>query len=214
MLISCPFFSFPAFVRIFFRYIDTAPACLYNDVMKERKYKEDWVNETRFDDRGKEKRVPVYRGPVFGLAPDCDKKSLLLRALLPWLGCLILLVLFFWLDFPGTRILYVFLPAALALFPCFYWAVGLWALFRAPDRMTRLQKENSIGRILRSAVGCTVFSFAALPGEVIFLLSGGDASREYPGSLILLGAAILALGAANMFRTVHSRLSKEDNIQS
>ena len=189
MLISCPFFSFPAFVRIFFRYIDTAPACLYNDVMKERKYKEDWVNETRFDDRGKEKRVPVYRGPVFGLAPDCDKKSLLLRALFPWLGCLILLVLFFWLDFPGTRILYVFLPAALALFPCFYWAAGLWALFRAPDRMTRLQKENSIG-------------------------SGGDASREYPGLLILLGAAILALGAANMFRTVHSHLSKEDNIQS
>ena len=30
--------------------------------MKERKYKEDWVNETRFDEKtGREKRVPVYR---------------------------------------------------------------------------------------------------------------------------------------------------------
>ena len=34
--------------------------------MKERKFKQDWVTETRTDEKtGKEKRVPVYRGPLF-----------------------------------------------------------------------------------------------------------------------------------------------------
>ena len=177
--------------------------------MKERRYKEDWVNETRFDEQGKEKRIPVYRGSLFALPPGQEKRKLIQAALLPWIGYLALLILYFRLDFPGARVLYVFLPAALALFPCLYWAMGLWALYRAPDRMTRLQKENGIGRILRSAAGCAIFSCAALVGEVIFLLSGGDAAREWPGLLLLLAAGVLALGTVKYFRTVHSQLSEK-----
>jgi hypothetical protein len=44
--------------------------------MKERKYKEDWVNETRFDEKGREKRVPVYRGEWFRLSPEQAKRKL------------------------------------------------------------------------------------------------------------------------------------------
>ena len=177
--------------------------------MKERKYKEDWVNETRFDERGKEKRVPVYRGSFFSLQPGDRKRSLFLSALLPWIVYLALLILYFRLDFPGTRVVYVFLPAALGLFPCLYWAMGIWGLYRAPEKMTRLQKENGIGRVLRSAVGCAVFASAALVGESVFLLSGGNFSREWPGMLILLLADILALGTVKVFRSVHARLSEE-----
>ena len=116
--------------------------------MKERKYKEDWVNETRFDARGKEKRVPVYRGPLFSLPSGQEKRKLLLSALLPWAVYLVLLLLYFRLDFPGARVLYVFLPAALGLFPCVYWAMGIWGVYRAPAERKRHRPRTPLRRRL------------------------------------------------------------------
>ena len=55
--------------------------------MKERKYKEDWYNQTSFDEKtGKEKRTPVYRGDWFRLSGGQTGRSLLPEALLPWIG--------------------------------------------------------------------------------------------------------------------------------
>ena len=178
--------------------------------MKERKYKEDWINEVRFDEKtGKEKRVPVYRGSWFEAGAGEEKKALVLYALPPWIAFLALVLLFFKLDFPGSRTLYVFLPAGLSLFPCLYWAMGVWGLFRAPKKMTRLQKETGIGRVLRSAAACLILCCAALIGEVVFLLAGGDAAREWPGALMLFAAAVLAFGTVNRFRNADRHLSEE-----
>ena len=179
-------------------------------IMKERKYKEDWVSEIRLDEKtGREKRVPVYRGSWFTAGGGQKKRELLLRSLLPWSGFLALLLLYFYLNYPGSRILYIFLPAALSLFPCLYWAMGVWGLFRAPDRMTRVQKETGIGRVLRSSAACVILCCAALIGEVIFLFAGRDVAREWPGALMLLAAAVLAFGTAAYFRNVSRRLSEE-----
>ena len=182
--------------------------------MKERKYKEDWVNETRIDDQGREKRIPVYRGSLFALPSGQEKKKLLLSALLPWIAFLALLILYFRLDFPGARVMYVFLPAALSLFPCLYWAMGIWGLFRAPEQMTRVQKETGIGRVLRSAAGCAVFSCASLAGEAVFLISGGDAAREWPGMLMLAACAASAVFTVSFFRSVHNRISERRSEES
>ena len=82
--------------------------------MKERKYKEDWINETRLNEKtGRPVVVPVYRGPWFEREAAVGKPAALLRAGLPLLAFLVLLVLYFQLDFPGATTLYVFLPAAL-----------------------------------------------------------------------------------------------------
>ena len=180
--------------------------------MKERKYKEDWINETQVDEKGKEKTVPVYRGALFALPPGQTKQRLVLYALLPWAGYLLLLILYFRLNFPGSRILYIFLPAGLSLFPCVYWIMGIWELFRAPQKMTRIRKETGIGRILRSAAACMVLACAALLGETVFLLSGGDAAREWPGTLMLAACAALAACAVGIFRSVHSRLSETRSV--
>lgn len=178
--------------------------------MKERKYKEDWVNETRFDDQsGKETRTPVYRGPWFQGLSGRERKRLLSLAFFPWLAYAALLVLYFRLNFPGATVLYVFLPAALGLFPALYWLLGIRSLMKAPEKQTRLQKENSIGRILRSAAGCMISACAALIGDLVLLLGGGDAAREWPGMLMLLGAAVLSFGVMNSFRDINRRLSEE-----
>ena len=179
-------------------------------IVKERKYKEDWVSETRLDGKtGREKQGPVYRGSWFTAGGGQKKKELLLRSLLPWSGFLALLLLYFFLNYPGSRILYIFLPAALSLFPCLYWAMGVWGIFRAPDKMTRVQKETGIGRVLRSSAACVILCCAALIGEIIFLFTGSDAAREWPGALMLLAAAALAFVTAAYFRNVIRSLSEE-----
>ena len=168
--------------------------------MKERKYKEDWINETRFDENGREKRVPVYRGDWYHLSAEQSRRKLILEALLPWIGYVALILAYYKLNFPGATVLYVFLPAGLSLFPALYWILGTAGLLRTDEKMTRLQKENGIGRILRSAAGCMICSFAALLGDIVFLLAGSRAGEEWPGTLMLLLAAVLSCGTVSCFR--------------
>ena len=182
--------------------------------MKERKYKEDWVNETRLEEEtGKEIRVPVYRGPAFQRVKGQGRRSMLLWAFLPWLFYVILILLYFRLFFPGSTVLYVFLPAALSLFPAFYWGLGLWGLLRSGgkkekhrDRMTRLEKENGVGRVLRSSAGCVIFMAAALVGDLVFFCTSGQAAREGPGAAMLLAAMGLAAGTVNYFRKLNREM--------
>jgi hypothetical protein len=75
--------------------------------------------------------------------------------------------------------------------------------------MTRVQKETGIGRVLRSSAACLILSCAALIGELVFLLAGGDAAREWPGLLMLAAAAVLAFGTVSQFRNAYRRLSEE-----
>ena len=180
--------------------------------MKERKYKDDWVNETRLNEKtGRPKVVPVYRGPWFERKEGAGKNTLLLYAGLPLLGVLILLLLYLRLGFPGVTTLYVFLPAALALFPALYWLLGIWGIFRSPERMTRLQKENGIGRVLRSSAACMILTGCAVIGDIILLLSGGKTGPEWPGSLMLAGACTVSIFAFRYFRAVYNTLSEKEN---
>ena len=78
--------------------------------------------------------------------------------------------------------------------------MGIAGLYRAPDKMTRLQKENGLGRILRSSAGCAIFTFAALLGDCVFLLAGSRAREEWPGTLMLLLAAALSCFTVRRFR--------------
>ena len=87
-------------------------------------------------------------------------------------------------------------------------------MLRAPGKMTRLQKETGIGRVLRSSAACAAFSCASLLGEAIFLFSGGNTAREWPGMLMLLASAVLAFGTVRIFRSLNQLLSEERSIPS
>lgn len=188
--------------------------------MKEKKYKEDWVNESRLDDcTGKETRVPVYQGPRFRGMDDREKKSILLWSIFPWIFFLALIILYFRLFFPGSTVLYVFLPAALSLFPALYWAIGIMKLFRifrkkgeyaCPGYITRLDRVTGPERILRSSAGCMICAFAAFLGDAVFMITGSQATREWPGAAMLLAASGTALGTMNYFRKVNAKLERQD----
>ena|GEM_PF-2143728 len=177
--------------------------------MKERKYKDDYRNELRLDPvTGREKVVPVYHGKYF----ETPVAEVIRRqgpfAMLSGFLFLGLMLAYYLIDFPGTKVLYVFIPSAFCLFPVFYWIIGGYACWKTPDRMTRLQKENGSGRVLRSSAGCAVFIVITLICDLIFLLFRHGPAREWIGFLILAAAGVTAFLTARAYRDLYNSIQE------
>ena len=54
---------------------------------------------------------------------------------------------------------------------------------------------------------------ASLIGDFVFLCVSGQASREWPGTVMILAALAFALGAMNHFRTVNRELERGKTVQ-
>ena len=162
--------------------------------MKERKYKNDWINERRLDPKtGREKTVPVYKGTYYRTEkPEDVRKQAVVSGVLTLL-LLALLFIYFRLDYPGTRTMYVFLPASLSLFPCLYGLMGCFSSFFGPAKMTRTDRETGAGRVLRSAAGCAIFLGIACLGDLLFLLFFQAPEPERIGILFLIASFLVAL---------------------
>ncbi len=162
--------------------------------MKERRFINDWVNEVRLNEKtGRDRRVPVYTGIWY--KAETKGGSLAARRGTYWIlfaVCFVSAVLFFIADDAATRSLPVFLPAAAALFPLFYWALGVIGVFRLKERFTRVQREKSYGRILHSSIGCMICLGIAFVGNMGRILANGPAQGDIIGSAMLLCAAAAA----------------------
>lgn len=178
--------------------------------MKERKFINDWVNEVRLDEKtGRDRRVPVYTGIWY----EADAKGGGLAARrgaywIPLAACFALTILFFVTDDAATRSLPVFLPAAAALFPLFYWTLGVIGVFRLKERFTRVQREKSYGRILHSSIGCMICLGIAFAGNMGRILANGPAPGDIAGSAMLLCAAAAAFLAFRQQRIMEGYIKK------
>ena len=174
--------------------------------MKERRYKEDYGLETYFDDKGREKRRPVYRGKWYRLdKSDADFKK---RALLPFIFCAATYLIYMKMNTPSGRCMYVLPLAACALIPLIYWAMGVVTLWRNPPAMTRLQKETGPCRVLRSAAGCGILLAMACIGDIIFVLASPIARQdgELKGLVTLAVSAACGLGGFIRAKEVFNRI--------
>ena len=154
--------------------------------MKERKYKEDYKLITRIDpDTGREKRVAEYVGKYYRIPMEA---AALKRFMLACIGLFALsfltLAVYIMLNSPSSYCMYVMPIAAIALFPLLYWGMGLYSMWRAPEKMTSVQKETGVGRVLRSALGCI--------GDIVFLCLGGDFAGEWLALLMMAASAVSA----------------------
>lgn len=177
--------------------------------MKERKYKEDYSLRSFINEKGKEKREAVYQGDYFRFENgEKERKKLLIWAAGSALIFFLLYFAYMKMNTPGGRCMYVMPIAACALIPFVYWCRGLYALLRAPERMIRLQKENSTGRILRSCIGCALLLFMACLGDILFMIISlkNRAGEEVPGFALLCCAAVIALGTFLRIRESERRL--------
>ena len=178
--------------------------------MKERRFRNDWINEVRLDEKtGRDQRVPVYQGAWFRLAPEGRALASKGRIWAPALACGLLLILFFLADDAATRSLPVFLPAAAALFPLLYWMMGAWTSLRTKERFTRLQREKGFGRVLRSSMGCFVFLCIACAADLVRILSGGGTMAGWAGLALLAGAALSAFLAFQRQRKIERHIIEE-----
>lgn len=177
--------------------------------MKERKYKEDYGIESYIDDRGREKRRAVYKGEWFSLA-DADKKQCRTLPVVSFVIFAAAFLLYIKLSTPSTACMYVLPIASCSLIPLLYWAMGAYSALRSPEKMTRLQKENGIGRVLRSALGCAVCTGMACIGDLCYMLFSlkSGAARELPGFALLAIAAAAAFGCFRYARDAFNRIRK------
>jgi len=178
--------------------------------LKERKYKEDYGFETYFDDKGHEKRRAVYRGEWYSM--DAQDEKMKISVLIPFALCAIAYLIYMKFNTPSGRCMYVLPPAACALIPLVYWAMGIFALLRNPAKMTRLQKENGPGRVLRSAIGAGVLLAMAVVGDIIFIFTSPTAREngELAGFVFLAIAAACAFGGFIRARAAFERIQKTD----
>jgi len=186
-----------------------------NPALKERKYKEDYGIEVQLDERGRDKRVAVYRGEYYALPEGGARKQQIKRTYVLTAALFTLFYLIYMLSgAPSSYCIYVLPFASCAVFPLFYWLCGLISMLRAPAKMTRVQKENGVGRILRSATGAMILMMIACVGDIIFVLRSGDMKAELAGFALLACAAMTALAAMRHARGVYHEIRTLPSLQS
>lgn len=175
--------------------------------MKERKYKEEYKLVTRLDEKtGKPKQIPVYMGDYYAYAQGVTRRTLALSCL-PWLAAFAALYgMYMALGSPSSYCIYVLPFACCAIIPLLYACIGAVNTLRFAGKMTRVQKETGVARLLRSFIGCGVFAALAALGDVVFMLRNGFAG-EVLAALALLWASIAAWKGFGAVRKLHNNLS-------
>ena len=172
--------------------------------MKERKLKEEYRLETRLDTRtGKPKQIPVYMGDDYHLGGETDRRRLLSDCLV-WLAALMICWFgYLMINSPSSRCIYVLPFASCASIPMLYAGIGAVNALRAPRKMTRLQQETGIARLMRSHLGCAIFLTLALDASWRFWQAARQwcirkeqgleaATRSWRWPLLRLGRALRA----------------------
>ena len=169
--------------------------------MKERKYKDRYQIVTTVDPRtGRERREARYNGEYYRFPPGTPAARR--RAALPGAALALYWVLalaYLRLGNATTRCLYALPPFLIGLLPGFYALMGLWAMLKAPERMTIVQRENGPGRLTRAALGCGVFTALGAAGGIVFLSLSGQWAASWidaPLAVAAAAAAWLAFAAA------------------
>ena len=178
--------------------------------MKERKYKEEYKLETQLDVKtGKPKQIPVYMGDYYVLAAP---KKEIVKAGLVWLAAhAVCYGAYLLMNSPSSYCIYVLPFACCALIPLLYAVMGAVNALRAPRRMTRVQKETGVARLMRSLMGCGIFTALAALGDGVFMARNG-AAGEVPAALALLAASVLAwMGFARVCR-LHAGIATEPGL--
>lgn len=163
--------------------------------MKARRYKEQF----RLGMNGEGKASAEYAGAYYAF-PDPTGKRRAARLAAP--------VAAYWLAAPAYlktagvtgRTIYALVPFMLGLFPGVYALMGLFSMARAPARMTVVQRENGVGRVLRSALGCGVFSALGAIGAIVRLSLGGDWAAGWHEPMLMAIAACAGFTAFALAR--------------
>jgi len=174
--------------------------------VKQRRYKKEYRIVTDVDPRtGRPREIAEYTGVYYRLPEGSPR-----RRAAPIGACLAL----YWLAAPAYlrfaratgRCAYALLPFMLGLIPGAYGAMGLAVLARAPERMTIVQRESGPGRLLRSALGCGLFSALGAAGCAVYLSVAGRWGEGWFEPLLCAAASAAAWAAFALSRRLDRAL--------
>lgn len=173
--------------------------------MKERKYKEEYKLVTRLDEKtGKPKQIPVYMGDYYETA--AERKAIAVDCL-PWLaGFIACYGVYMALSSPSSYCIYVLPFACCAIIPLLYACIGAVNALRFTGKMTRVQNETGIARLMRSFIGCGVFTALALLGDLVFMLRNGFAGEALAALMLALSSVCAWCGFAKA-RRIHNAMT-------
>lgn len=174
--------------------------------MKERKYKEEYKLITQLDKKGNPCQIPVYMGDYYAYAQKTTRKERA-RIVLPWYaGFTACYFVYMMLGSPSSYCIYVLPFACCAIVPLLYASLGTANTLRFTGKMTRVQKETGIARLMRSFIGCGVFTALAVLGDVIFMFRNGFAG-EWLAALLLAAASVSAWSGFAKVRRIYNAMT-------
>lgn len=175
--------------------------------MKERKYKGQYKLHTEMDEKGREKRVAVYQGDYYALDLTVEaKRAFFKRSLIVLAVFAVLYMAYLCLASPSSYCIYVLPFASAAMAPLVYCIMGMVSMLRAPQKMTSVQKEKGIGRVMRSFLGCMVLLFLASLGDLILMIRSQNANEEMIGFALLVCAAVTAVAGFRQTKEVYNHI--------
>ena len=175
--------------------------------LKARKYKERY-RIVEGEGAGSSRRV-AYAGEYYGYPEDASQARQRAARAAVFVGLYWLTALAYLRTGRATgRCMYALMPFLLGLLPGAYMAMGLAAMFRAPRRMTVVQRENGPGRLTRAALGCGIFSTAGCAGCAVFLSLNGLWPSAWHEPLLTTLAAVAAWMAFSRGRADYRALEQ------
>lgn len=173
--------------------------------MKERKYKEEYKLVTELDKKGNPCQIPVYMGDYHAYAKSATRAERA-KLLLPWyLGFGVCYFVYMMLGSPSSYCIYVLPFACCAIIPLLYASIGAANMLRFTGKMTRVQKETGVARLMRSMIGCGVFTAMAALGDLVFMLRNGFAGEGLAALMLTLSSVCAWYGFVQVKR-VHTAM--------
>ena len=173
---------------------------------KRYKPMDDYELRFQLDARGRERRVPVYKGPFLHPLHSDElyryfRIAVLAGAFLILAGAFVLLFFDKYAVYPYEG-LFTLIPLTLALFPFAYMLMGFFRLPRKNEKTQRDTYVRSVLRIRRSALAIAILGGLSLLLWIVFLLAVKDIVLSawdalYTGMIVL----ILLIGLCLFFFT-------------
>lgn len=136
--------------------------------MRDKKYAEDYIRRPGAPATDMSEAAYVYTGVWYRLQPRRGTSAALGRRWCAYaLAALALAVAMGLLDSAGSRSFVAALPYAGALLPLFLLLPSAYGVARAPERITRKQRDRGFLRAGRCALAAGILLLAALLGEAL-----------------------------------------------
>lgn len=142
------------------------------------RYKDDYRETYRLNDRGQRVREYEYVGRFYVLPFDGERKKKTAGVNLLYAAGLTAAAVFAGMLNPdSSRTFWIVYPYLFLYLPLFYAFFGVYAYAQAPVRMQSAQYQNGLMRIRRSFMGVLVLSAANIAADIVYMVLYHDRIR-------------------------------------